>query len=129
ERATEGFMVQNQRRPYPSDISLNFTHPNFGREITPPADYSVAINNHFAETVSPASTSCTADSNSMTITSSPDIMNSWMVKAAAGVRAQSQVAMRNDTTPLLDKKAIAACPNARFRNPLVTGGVPTRALE
>lgn len=131
EEATQNFMTQHQRRPYPADLTAAIDAAAYGAEIAPPSDYGAAVSTHFVETISPGTTTCTTGSPNMTITSSA-IGNGWLVSASTGIpsttAAQTQVVRANGTTPTISNAATSTCAGADFRNPLVMGAVPTKAL-
>ena len=137
EAATQQFMANNRRRPFPSDLTAAFSAAGFGIEITPSTDYSTtAPTTYFTNTTS-GSYNTTLNSTTATYTSTPisGIYKGWLA-SAAGVLPNSATSfswvegITSATTITLNRPASATSAGGTiyFRNPLAAGGVPTKTL-
>jgi len=142
EMAMQQFMTKNQRRPYPSYTTAPFSSYSFGLETTIPNDYSVIPTDYFTSaSLSLNTISTTADDAKISKAAGfgSTITRTWLVSAAGIIRDNTWVEriepeiVAPDTAPTmtLNKTTLVTSPaNATlyFRNPLVAGGVPTKAL-
>ncbi len=132
EEATRQFMAKNQRRPYPADITAAFSAAAFGKELSVPTDYSTTPTTHYTHTVSTTADTTASDATLTDILSTASFKKSWMVSSAGNIAANSWVEAITTANDVLEMNRNASATSndstLYFRNPLVAGAVPTKAL-
>lgn len=139
EAATQAFMVANQRRPYPSDLTAALTSSAYGKEAAPIAYLTAAETTHFTSAGLNKLHNYVLNSSTLTVNSGTNngIYKNWLVAAANTSMSDTAPpltwvqAITSSTTLTINNKGKANIPsgaNTYFRNPVITGGVPTKAL-
>lgn len=129
EDAMQDFMSKNQRRPYPSDITADFSSAAFGSEISTPTDYSTVPTTHFTSSCIAVDFETTANDTTLAEGVTSPFTKNWLVSGTAIPNYSWLHGVTSASTLEMNKIATATDENLLyFRNPLVAGGIPVKSL-